>query len=55
MTRSFYGHIVEVEVDCSRVVRDKFPSRNEAVEFADAIPEPVSYQYLMDNDFQQMR
>ncbi len=66
MTHQFYGHIVEVEVDCwSRFsfrsdvyfVKDKFPSRNEAVEFADAIPEPISYEYLKDKDngFQKMR
>ena len=61
MTHQFYGHIVEVEVDCwSRfrhdtqiyLVKDQFPSRDEAREFADAIPEPVSYEYLKDNGFQ---
>ena len=64
MTQPFYGHIVEVEVDCwSRFgfyfdvyfVKDQFTSRDEARKFADAIPEPVSYEYLKDNDFQQMR
>ena len=64
MTHQFYGHIVEVEVDCwSRFgfyfdvyfVKDQFTSRDEAREFADAIPEPVSYEYLKDNGFQKMR
>lgn len=54
MTRSFYGHIVEVEVDCFPVVKDKFPSRNEAVEFAKSIEEPVSYADLIREGFQQI-
>ena len=63
MTHQFYGHIVEVEVDCwsrfiprfHRYLVGQFPSRDEAREFADAIPEPVSYDYLEDNAFQPMR
>ncbi len=49
MTHSFYGHIVEVEVDCFRgyLVKDKLPSRNEALEFAKSIKEPVSYDDLI--------
>lgn len=53
MTHSFYGHIVEVEVDCFRVVRDKFPSRNKAVEFAKSIEEPVSYDDLINSGFSE--
>ncbi|MYB56568.1 MAG: hypothetical protein F4X51_09285 [Gemmatimonadetes bacterium] len=55
-------HIVEVEVDgwsqfiprFHRYLVRQFPSRDEAREFADAIPEPVNYEYLTDNDFQPM-
>ncbi len=56
-------HIVEVEVDrrsrfspfhIHRYLVKKFPSRNEALEFAESIQEPVSYNDLIDNGFHEV-
>lgn len=52
MTHSFYGHIVEVDCFRGYLVKDKFPSRNKAVEFAKSIIEPVSYDDLISKGFE---
>ena len=52
MTHSFYGHIVEVDCFRGYLVKDKFPSRNKAVEFAKSIKEPVSYDDLISKGFE---
>ena len=51
MTHQFYGHIVEVDCFGGYLVKDQFPSRDEAVKFAKSIREPVSYDDLISNGF----
>lgn len=53
-TDSRYGHIVEITVEGLHgyLVKDQFSSRQEAVEFARDIQEPVGYDDLIDMGFQ---
>ena len=52
MTHQFYGHIVEVDCFGGYLVKDQFPSRDEAVKFAKSIEEPVSYNDLIGRGFE---